>query len=159
MESIKEEVAPLLLLPKSWEVPVVPAALCIKTPLLNIKLKQSRYEDIWSEDVHAAFMEAIAIYPPMGKRRLRYVRILKEDQDETAESSRLVKSFGRCQLIQSYILEKTGKNRTRKQVSSHLQRLKKKYKNDITSLFSQCRHAFLLNCTSQNVHCSWRSRR
>ncbi|KAG2041957.1 hypothetical protein BDR03DRAFT_946048 [Suillus americanus] len=94
----------------------------------------------------------------MGKRRLRYVRILKEDQDETAESSRLVKSFGRCQLIQSYILEKTGKNRTRKQVSSHLQRLKKKYKNDATSLLFQCRHAFLLICTSQNVNCSWRSR-
>ncbi|KAG1832674.1 TEA/ATTS domain family-domain-containing protein [Suillus variegatus] len=130
MESIKGEVAPLLLLPESWEVPVVPAALGIKTKLSNVKLKQSRYDDIWSEDVHAAFMEAIAIYPPMGKRRLRYVRILKEDRDETAESSHLVKSFGRCQLIQSYILEKTGKNRTRKQVSSHLQRLKKKYKSD-----------------------------
>ncbi|KAG2116514.1 uncharacterized protein F5147DRAFT_673200 [Suillus discolor] len=93
----------------------------------------------------------------MGKRRLRYVRILKEDQDETAESSH-VKSFGRCQLIQSYILEKTGKNRTRKQVSSHLQRLKKKYKNDPTSLLSQCRYAFLLNRTLQNAYCSWRSR-
>jgi hypothetical protein len=57
MESIKEEVAPLLLLPESWEVPVVPAVLRIKTPLSNIKLKQSRYEDIWGEDVHAAFME------------------------------------------------------------------------------------------------------
>ncbi|KAG2752707.1 hypothetical protein P692DRAFT_20724890 [Suillus brevipes Sb2] len=57
MESIKEEVAPLLLLPESWEVPVVPAALRIKTPSSIIKLKQSRYEDIWSGDVHAAFME------------------------------------------------------------------------------------------------------
>ncbi|KAG2077821.1 hypothetical protein BDR04DRAFT_426691 [Suillus decipiens] len=93
----------------------------------------------------------------MGKRRLRYVRILKEDRDETTESSPLVKSFGRCQLIQSYILEKTGKNRTRKQVSSHLQRLKKKYLNDTTSLLSQCRHAFLLNFTLQSVHCSWRT--
>ncbi|KAG0705162.1 TEA/ATTS domain family-domain-containing protein [Suillus ampliporus] len=121
----------LLLLPESWEVPIIPTALRIKTPLSNVKLKNSRYDDIWSEDVHAAFMEAIAIYPPMGKRRLRYVRVLKEDQDK---SSCLVKSFGRCQLIQSYILEKTGKNRTRKQVSSHLQRLKKKYKNDKTML-------------------------
>ncbi|KAG1756293.1 TEA/ATTS domain family-domain-containing protein [Suillus paluster] len=133
MESIKEEAAPLLLQPESWEVLDIPTALGIKTPLSDVKLKHSRYDEIWSEDVHAAFMEAISIYPPMGKRRLRYVRILKEeDQDQNAESSHLVKSFGRCQLIQSYILEKTGKNRTRKQVSSHLQRLKKKYKNDKT---------------------------
>ncbi|KAG2077820.1 hypothetical protein BDR04DRAFT_1087409 [Suillus decipiens] len=62
MESIKEEVAPLLLLPESWEVPVVPT-LPMKTRLSNIKLKQSRYEDIWSEDVHAAFME--------GRERVR----------------------------------------------------------------------------------------
>ncbi|EGN95981.1 hypothetical protein SERLA73DRAFT_75984 [Serpula lacrymans var. lacrymans S7.3] len=98
--------------------------------------KSSRYEDIWTEDVHTAFMEAVAIYPPMGKRRLKYYQLPKEavnSEDIDSIPSR-IKSFGRCQLIQSYILHKTGKNRTRKQVSSHLQRLKKIHRGDSTSL-------------------------
>ncbi|KAH7889754.1 TEA/ATTS domain family-domain-containing protein [Phlebopus sp. FC_14] len=102
------------------------------------KFKQSRYEDIWPENVHAAFMEAVALYPPMGKRRLKYYRLPTNDSGVTPQSAR-VKSFGRCQLIQSYILDKTGKNRSRKQVSSHLQRLKKLHKDNpaMRALFSE----------------------
>ncbi|KIJ69471.1 hypothetical protein HYDPIDRAFT_24308 [Hydnomerulius pinastri MD-312] len=103
----------------------------------SAKFKQSRYEDVWPEDVHAAFMEAVSLYPPMGKRRLKYYRVAV-DENTSPESTR-VKSFGRCQLIQSYILDKTGKNRSRKQVSSHLQRLKKLHKDNpaMRALFSE----------------------
>ncbi|KAG8217465.1 TEA/ATTS domain family-domain-containing protein [Butyriboletus roseoflavus] len=102
------------------------------------KLKQSRYEDVWPEDVHAAFMEAVALYPPMGKRRLKYYRVSMHENEHLSDGNRS-KSFGRCQLIQSYILEKTGKNRSRKQVSSHLQRLKKIHKDNpaMRPLFSE----------------------
>ncbi|KAF8136301.1 TEA/ATTS domain family-domain-containing protein [Boletus edulis] len=102
------------------------------------KLKQSRYEDVWPEDVHAAFMEAVALYPPMGKRRLKYYRVSTHENEHFSDANR-AKSFGRCQLIQSYILDKTGKNRSRKQVSSHLQRLKKIHKDNpaMHHLFSE----------------------
>lgn len=39
-------------------------------------------------------------------------------------------NVGRCQLIQEYILKKTGKLRTRKQVASRLQRLRQTHKDD-----------------------------
>ena len=69
----------------------------------------------------------------MGKRRLKYYRVSTHENEHPSDANR-TKSFGRCQLIQSYILEKTGRNRTRKQVSSHLQRLKKIHKNNPASL-------------------------
>lgn len=69
----------------------------------------------------------------MGKRRLKYYRVSMHGNEHLPDGNRS-KSFGRCQLIQSYILEKTGKNRSRKQVSSHLQRLKKIHKDNPASL-------------------------
>ncbi|KAF8559521.1 hypothetical protein OG21DRAFT_457021 [Imleria badia] len=74
----------------------------------------------------------------MGKRRLKYYRLSTHENEDFSDAKR-AKSFGRCQLIQSYILEKTGKNRSRKQVSSHLQRLKKIHKDNpaMQPLFSQ----------------------
>ena len=69
----------------------------------------------------------------MGKRRLKYYRVSTHGNEDFLDTKR-AKSFGRCQLIQSYILEKTGKNRSRKQVSSHLQRLKKIHKDNPASL-------------------------
>lgn len=69
----------------------------------------------------------------MGKRRLKYYRVSAHENERPSNVNR-AKSFGRCQLIQSYILEKTGKNRSRKQVSSHLQRLKKTHKDNPASL-------------------------
>ncbi|OJA10408.1 hypothetical protein AZE42_03538 [Rhizopogon vesiculosus] len=122
MEAITEKVQPILFIPIPPEVSV-PTAVHIKK---KSKPSHTRYEDIWSEDVHAAFMEAIDIYPPMGKLRLRHEPMSQDNsEDANAESSRCVKWLGRCQLIQSYIQEKTGQIRTRKQVSSHLQRMKK----------------------------------
>ncbi|KAF9246578.1 hypothetical protein BU15DRAFT_58599 [Melanogaster broomeanus] len=74
----------------------------------------------------------------MGKRRLLDYRAATKGDEPLAGSTRL-KPFGRCQLIQSYILDKTGKSRSRKQVSSHLQRLKKVHKDSpaMLALFSQ----------------------
>jgi len=69
----------------------------------------------------------------MGKRRLKYYRVSTHENEHFSDANR-AKSFGRCQLVQSYILEKTGKNRSRKQVSSHLQRLKKIHKDNPASL-------------------------
>lgn len=68
----------------------------------------------------------------MGKRRLKYYRVSAHENEHFSDTNR-ARSFGRCQLIQSYILEKTGKNRSRKQVSSHLQRLKKIHKDNPAS--------------------------
>ncbi|KAH7916006.1 TEA/ATTS domain family-domain-containing protein [Hygrophoropsis aurantiaca] len=103
-------------------------------PSLTPAGSKKRYEEIWSEDIHAVFMEAVAIYPPMGKKRVKYRRVLDDQTNSMDAKLSDVKSFGRCQLIQSYILEKTGQVRTRKQVSSHLQRFKKIHKHNPSSL-------------------------
>lgn len=69
---------------------------------------------IWSNDVECAFMEALRRIPHVGRRKI------------TVKG----RPCGRNELISEYILRKTGKVRTRKQVSSHIQVLKHLLKDD-----------------------------
>lgn len=71
-------------------------------------------DDIWSEDVQAAFEEGLAIAPKQGPYKI------KVDN----------KIIGRNGLISAYILDKTGKLRSRKQVSSHIQVVKNLGQNE-----------------------------
>lgn len=65
-------------------------------------------DDIWSSDVEAAFEEALAIVPKCGLNKIKIAG----------------KCCGRNELIADFILAKTGKFRSRKQVSSHIQVVK-----------------------------------
>lgn len=77
--------------------------------------------DIWSEDVEQAFEEVLSIIPKNGLNKIKI-------------SGRLC---GRNELISDYIFTKTGKFRTRKQVSSHIQVIKNLgQKLDIIKLIS-----------------------
>ncbi|KAG7664465.1 uncharacterized protein J8A68_002021 [[Candida] subhashii] len=64
--------------------------------------------DIWSEDVEQAFEEVLKIIPKNGLNKIKLAG----------------RSCGRNELISDYILTKTGKFRTRKQISSHIQVIK-----------------------------------
>ncbi|KAF2401769.1 TEA-domain-containing protein [Trichodelitschia bisporula] len=73
-------------------------------------------QQIWPDRVELAFMRAIVIYPPIGKGKV----LLPFDD----------KGLGRNELIADAIKKYCGVDRNRKQISSHLQVLKTKFKDN-----------------------------
>ncbi|GJJ73156.1 transcriptional enhancer factor [Entomortierella parvispora] len=82
-------------------------------PIMTNSSKRSK-EEVWPDNVEQAFMEALVKIPKLGRRKVVVD----------------TKPCGRNELIAAYIHKQTGRWRTRKQVSSHIQVLKNTRKDD-----------------------------
>ncbi|KAG2220125.1 hypothetical protein INT45_006153 [Circinella minor] len=85
-----------------------------KNSTIRDKQEQQNDDSVWPAEIESAFIEALEKVPKLGRRKI----MIKG------------KPHGRNELISDYIFRKTGKSRTRKQVSSHLQVLKNTRRND-----------------------------
>lgn len=78
-------------------------------------------EAVWSDELEDAFQQGMGIWSPPHDRTDHLVALEANPPMGRRKWSERGKSYGRNELIAEYIYKLTGKRRTRKQVSSHLQ--------------------------------------